>query len=148
MADKDKTGLIYYFANHRLAANLLMVIIFLVGVWATLQLNTQLLPSFRLNAITIRIAWPGASPSDVEDAITKPVEDALRSIPKKKEMTSTMKSLESRQDARNVMKSRKDKDISTRKDIHERRKLEEKQSRATSGSEKQRGKHNYSMHQS
>jgi multidrug efflux pump subunit AcrB len=88
MDDKQKKSLVYYFAKHRLAATLMMVVIFLLGGWAILRLNTQLLPSFKLTTITVRVLWPGASPADVESAVTRPIEDSLRAIAEKKEMTS------------------------------------------------------------
>ena len=68
------------FARHRVAGNLLLALMLLAGVWGISQLNRQLLPDFTLEAITVEVAWPGASPRDVEANILEAVEPELRFI--------------------------------------------------------------------
>lgn len=68
------------FAEHRVAANLFMLLMILSGLWAVKKLNTQFFPTFELDLITVGIAWPGASAEDVESSIILPLEDALRSV--------------------------------------------------------------------
>ena len=82
-------GLIHLFARHPVAANLLMLIMLLMGLFALGKLNRQFFPNFALDYISVRIVWPGASTEDVERSITVPVEQALRSLDDVKEMTST-----------------------------------------------------------
>ena len=53
------------FAQHRVAANLLMIIMILSGVWALNRLNTQFFPDFTLETINIRVVWRGASAEDI-----------------------------------------------------------------------------------
>ncbi|WP_455209059.1 efflux RND transporter permease subunit [Kaarinaea lacus] len=77
------------FAQHRVAANLLMVIMILLGSWALSKLNTQFFPSFELDIITVRVVWTGASAEDVETGITIPLEQELRSLDGLHKMTST-----------------------------------------------------------
>ena len=72
--------LVVLFSRHKVAATLLMILILLTGVWALLTLNRQFLPRFGLNVVTVRVSWPGASPIDVERAITNPIEDSLSAI--------------------------------------------------------------------
>jgi len=72
--------LIAIFAKHKVAANLLMIMMILAGVWALTKLNTQVFPSFALDFINVNIAWRGASAEDVETAITSPIEQELRSL--------------------------------------------------------------------
>ncbi len=83
------TSLLGVFARHRVAANLLMVIMLLSGVIALQKLNVQFFPNFELDRITVNTVWSGASAEDVETGITIPLEQRLRSLDRLKEMTST-----------------------------------------------------------
>jgi len=83
------SNLLAVFARHRVAANLLMVIMLLSGVIALNKLNVQFFPNFELDQITVSTVWSGASAEDVETGITIPLEQRLRSIDGLKEMTST-----------------------------------------------------------
>lgn len=84
-----RSDLIGRFANHKVAANLLMLIMILAGVIALGKLNTQFLPTFEPDFITVRVIWPGASAEDVAKSIVTPLEQQLRNLDYVKEMTST-----------------------------------------------------------
>ena len=73
-------GFISLFAEHRVAPNLLMCSMLLVGVWALTSLNKQFFPNFALDFINVRVVWTGASAEDVESAITNPIEEELRTL--------------------------------------------------------------------
>ncbi len=81
-------GFIDFFARHKIAATLLVVLSFLCGGWAVFNLNSQFLPNFGLKIITVTVPWPGASPSEVERSVTTPIEDELRSLNDVKKLTS------------------------------------------------------------
>lgn len=76
------------FLKHKVAANILMLSMLLVGVFALNNLNTQFFPTFDLESITIRVAWPGANAEDVESALTLPLEQELKNVYNLHEMTS------------------------------------------------------------
>ncbi|MDF1654582.1 MAG: efflux RND transporter permease subunit [Coxiellaceae bacterium] len=80
--------MIALFARHKVAANLLMMIVFLAGLWGLSKLNTQFLPTFNIQIITVTVNWPGASAEDVESSITRPIEDRLRSVDHVKKLTA------------------------------------------------------------
>ena len=82
-------SLLGLFARHRVAANLLMVVMLLSGYIALQKLNIQFFPNFELDRITVRTVWSGASAEDIETGITIPLEQRLRSLDRLKEMTST-----------------------------------------------------------
>jgi len=86
---KASHGIINLFARHRVAANLLMLMMIFVGLWALSRLNTQFMPNFSLKLITINVVWPGASAQDIENSITTPIEKELRDIDHLKKMNST-----------------------------------------------------------
>jgi multidrug efflux pump subunit AcrB len=87
--DSRSGGIIHLFAQHPVAANLLMMIMIILGAFSLTQLNKQFFPNFALDYISVRVVWPGASAEDVERSITVPLEQALRTLDGKKEMTST-----------------------------------------------------------
>jgi len=69
---------IRFFAQHRTAANLLMAILLIGGYVALDILNTQLLPTRENPRVSVRVAWPGASASDMDKAVIRNLEPALR----------------------------------------------------------------------
>jgi len=89
MSSMPRRDLLGSFAHHRVAANLLMLLMIMAGVWALSKLNTQFFPNFTLDIINVRVEWSGAAAEDVETAITIPLEQALRSLDDLHEMTST-----------------------------------------------------------
>jgi multidrug efflux pump subunit AcrB len=86
---KHQNDLLGLFANHKVAPNLLMIIMILAGIIALTKLNVQFFPSFELDTISISTSWTGASAEDVETGVTNPLEQRLRSLDELKEMSST-----------------------------------------------------------
>lgn len=78
-----------FFIEHKVAANLLMVLLVLGGIFALNKLNIRYFPDFQLDIITVRVAWSGASAEDVETAITTPLEQTLRSVDHLHKLSST-----------------------------------------------------------
>jgi multidrug efflux pump subunit AcrB len=67
-------------ARHPVAANLIMFMIIIAGLVALQRINTQFFPSFELDFIQVQVDWRGASAEDVLDAVTTPLQDALRDV--------------------------------------------------------------------
>ncbi len=84
-----RTDLLGRFAQHKVAANLLMVLMLLAGMFALQKLNRQFLPTFALDVVSVRVIWPGAAAEDVDSSITAPLERELRDVNHIKRMTST-----------------------------------------------------------
>jgi len=66
------------FVRHRNAANLLMALFILLGVWGMMQLNRQLMPDTQIPSVNISLGWSGASAEDVEKNLLLPIEPAVR----------------------------------------------------------------------
>ncbi|MCU0840726.1 MAG: efflux RND transporter permease subunit [Thiobacillaceae bacterium] len=77
------------FAHHPVAGNLLMIILIVAGLFALTRLNVQFFPNFSLDVITVRVEWRGATAEDVEEGITTPLEQKLKSVAGLKKLTST-----------------------------------------------------------
>ncbi len=89
MPFRHKPDLLGLFAQHRVAANLLMVVMILAGMWGLSKLNTQFFPSFALDFITVAVPWTGANAEDVESGITNVLERELRTLDSLRKLTST-----------------------------------------------------------
>lgn len=60
-----------------------------LGIFGYSQLKYELLPKISPPIITISTIYPGASPSEVETSVTKPIEDAVSGIDKVSAVRST-----------------------------------------------------------
>ena len=69
--------MIGYFARHPTAANLLMLLLLAVGVIALPQLLRETFPDFTVDAVEVRVPYPGASAETVEEAICQRIEEAV-----------------------------------------------------------------------
>ena len=76
----QKSTWIELFARHRLASNLLMLLMLMAGVWGMVKLKVQMNPERTWNVAEIELRWPGASAEDMERLVTNPVEYQLRGL--------------------------------------------------------------------
>lgn len=66
----------------------LFTILTLGGLFSYSQLGYELIPKFEQNVITISTIYPGASPSEVENTVTKKIEDGVSSLENIKKIDS------------------------------------------------------------
>lgn len=65
-----------------------VVLILVLGFMSFRNMSTDLLPSMEMPYAIVMTTYPGASPEEVESAVTKPVEQAMASISNMKEVSS------------------------------------------------------------
>ena len=80
---------ISWFASNSVAANLLMLFIIISGLVSLPQIRKETFPSVPLDSVSITIAYPGASPTEVEQSVCTRVEEAIFDIQGIEELTST-----------------------------------------------------------
>ena len=73
-------GLVPYFAHNPVAANLIMTLMLAGGLLAGLQLTSQVFPTVDPGVVTVSVPYPGATPTEVEEGITRRVEEAVFGI--------------------------------------------------------------------
>lgn len=73
-------GIISYFARHRTAANLLLVLILAFGAVSGPQMRAQFFPDVVIEGINVTARWQGAGPEDVDRAIVQVLEPALLAV--------------------------------------------------------------------
>lgn len=90
--------LIDVFTRHKVAANLVMIMMILSGIWAGSRINTQLDPSVQSPVILVFVRWPGASAEDVEKLIVAPIEQQMTTLNNLQQVYSTTTQGQSRID--------------------------------------------------
>ena len=73
----DAKGPIAYFAQNRVAANVLMVALLVVGLVAATQLAVQTFPDIDHRTVVVRVPSPGSSPQEVEQDINRRIEESV-----------------------------------------------------------------------
>ena len=87
--DEFRFGVITFFSQHKVAGNLLMILMILFGAYGLTQMKRQLMPDFGLELITIDVEWSGASAEDVEANIIDAIEPEVRFIDKVEKVVAT-----------------------------------------------------------
>jgi multidrug efflux pump subunit AcrB len=79
--------MISWFADHRTAANLLLVIIVAAGVFAAPGLKRETFPDYLPKEVRVDVEYRGATAADVEDAVCRRLGDALETVQDLRELT-------------------------------------------------------------
>ncbi|MEC9432894.1 MAG: efflux RND transporter permease subunit [Pseudomonadota bacterium] len=64
-----RPGVLGYFVRHNTAANLLMALMLLFGLYGAQNLRMQLTPDIPQNRVQVKVAWDGAGPEQVDGAV-------------------------------------------------------------------------------
>ncbi len=83
------SGIIAWFTRNTVAANLLMMTIFIAGIIGIVKLRQQVFPDFVTNLISVRVAYPGAAPQEVEEGIIIKIEENIKDINGIEKLTSS-----------------------------------------------------------
>lgn len=84
----SQKGILAWFARNSVAANLLMWMLLIGGLFSTVLINKEVFPSFKLNLLSISVAYPGAAPQEIEEGINIKIEEAIQDINGIKKVTS------------------------------------------------------------
>ena len=81
-------GIVAIFARHSNAANLLMALMIIFGLFSLARINAQFFPSVIIETIGVSLSWSGASAEDVEANVLEVVEPEVRFIDGVETMTT------------------------------------------------------------
>ena len=70
-------GILSYFTRHRTAANLLLVVMIVLGLASLPRMRAQFFPDVVFENISVSVAWPGAGPEDIDRGIIQVLEPDL-----------------------------------------------------------------------
>ena len=82
-------ALIEWFARNSVAANLLMAILLLGGLYTVFTIKKEIQPRIETNYINIGVPFLGATPLDVEEGVVIKIEEAIQDIEGIEEIVST-----------------------------------------------------------
>lgn len=72
--------LVAYFIKYPVAVNVIMIAMVLFGIAGILSTKSSFFPLNESNIITIAVAYPGASPEEMEEGVVLKIEDNLRGL--------------------------------------------------------------------
>jgi len=72
--------IVAWWARNPVAANLVMVAMFIGGIVSFVTIEREMDPYVEFPGAVVQIAWPGASPADVEEQIVVRLEEALSQV--------------------------------------------------------------------
>ncbi len=86
---KKNTGPIAWMAGNSVAANLIMAVLLFGGLFMGLNIKQEVFPEFSLGIVNISVAYPGASPEEVEKGILLAIEEAVQDLEGIEEITAS-----------------------------------------------------------
>ncbi len=73
-------GLLSYFTRHGTAANLLLMVLLIAGLFSLPNLRAQFFPDVVLDNVTVYANWDGAGAEDMDTAVVQVLEPALLAV--------------------------------------------------------------------
>ena len=83
-----ESGFLKFFVEHRTSANIIMILMIVIGLLSIGRLNKQFFPDFDVEVVAVTIDWPGATAEEIDQNIVQLLEPELRPISGVKEVTS------------------------------------------------------------
>lgn len=84
-----QSGLIAWFARNSVAANLLMWLLIVGGLFGAVNIQKQVFPNFEINVINVRVPYLGAAPQEVEEGVLLKIEEAIKDLEGIKQLNAT-----------------------------------------------------------
>ena len=76
------------FARNTVFANIVLVMIFVSGWFATKSMIRENFPEFSLDMIIVSVPYPGADPEEVEEGVSRKIEEAIEGVEGIKQYTT------------------------------------------------------------
>jgi multidrug efflux pump subunit AcrB len=73
-------NIITWFANNKVAANLLMIFILIAGLISLISIKLEVFPELSPDRITISVIYQGAAPEEVEEGVCVKIEEAVQDL--------------------------------------------------------------------
>ncbi|WP_321393885.1 efflux RND transporter permease subunit [uncultured Desulfuromusa sp.] len=86
---QSSKGPIAWMAGNSVAANLLMLVLLIGGLFFMGQIKQEVFPEFDIDQVTVSVAYSGASPAEVEQGIILAIEEAVSGLDGVDEVTSS-----------------------------------------------------------
>ncbi len=67
-------------ARSSVAANVVMVVLVLAGLFAARNLVQEVLPELSLDQVQVLVLYPGATPAEIEESVVRSIEEQIRGV--------------------------------------------------------------------
>lgn len=84
----EQRGVVAFMARNGVAANLLMIFLFVAGIASYQTIVQEVFAENSLDTIQVSVAYPGATPDEVEESIVQKIEEAVEAVENVKEIKS------------------------------------------------------------
>lgn len=84
----EQSGIVAFMARNGVAANLLMIFLFVAGIASYRTIVQEVFAENSLDTIQVSVAYPGATPDEVEESIVQKIEEAVEAVENVKEIKS------------------------------------------------------------
>ncbi|QCO37625.1 efflux RND transporter permease subunit [Leptospira interrogans] len=81
-------SLVEFFLSKSIFVNLLTFLVILIGGFTAVKMNREAFPNINFDIVSVVTVFPGASPSEMEKLVTKPLEEAIQEVDGIKEFRS------------------------------------------------------------
>lgn len=86
---ENPKGAIAWMAGNTVAANLIMAVLLIGGLYMGFNIKQEVFPEFSLDLVSITVPYPGASPEEVESGILLAIEEAIQDLEGIDEISAT-----------------------------------------------------------
>jgi len=73
-------SIVKYFIKNEIAGNILMILLFILGLVGLSQMKTTFFPEVESRLISIQAVYPGSSPEEIEEGIVSKIEENLKGL--------------------------------------------------------------------
>lgn len=87
--ERWQRGPLAWMVRNRVTPNLLMIFLLVGGLYMSSKIKKEVFPEFELDIVRVSVAYPGASPEEVEQGILLSVEEAVRGLEGVKELSAS-----------------------------------------------------------
>ena len=88
MLQFKESGFLKFFVEHRTSANIIMILMIVVGLLSIGRLNKQFFPNFEVEVVAVSVNWAGATAEEIDKNIVQLLEPELRPISGVKKVSS------------------------------------------------------------
>ena len=79
-SEANYKGVVAWFAQNSVAANVLMAALFVGGLLTLTNTNSEIFPQIDPRTVTVSVSYPGATPDEIVDSITQRVDVAVMGL--------------------------------------------------------------------
>ena len=88
MLQFKESSFLKFFVEHRTSANIIMILMIVVGLLSIGRLNKQFFPNFEVEVVAVSVNWAGATAEEIDKNIVQLLEPELRPISGVKKVSS------------------------------------------------------------